>query len=109
MSIISFEERTFEGIAAKFEYLCSEWITFVADTVRRKLTNGWITTMYAESCVSVRGHCRRFVITGRLHSARLGTRPTIVPKMLKALLGLWRIDARKPNGEVEPFDRVELK
>ena len=38
---------------------------------------------------------------------RLGTRPTIVPKMLNALLGLWRIDARRPNGEVEPFDRVK--
>ena len=45
MNIISFEEKTFEGIAAKL-------------------------------------------------------------KMLSALSGSWRIDARMPNGEVEPFDRV---
>lgn len=106
MNIISFEEKTFEGIAAKFEYFVQRVDNLVADTVRRRLTNGWITTMYAESCVSVRGHCRRFVITGRLHLARLGTRPTIALKMLNALSGSWRIDARMPNGEVEPFDRV---
>ena len=106
MNIISFEERTFEELLPSLSTSCSEWITFVADTVRRKLTSGWITTMYAESCVSVRGHCRHFVITERLHSARLGTRPTIVQKMLNALSKLWRIDARKPNGEVEPFDQL---
>ena len=107
MNIISFEEKTFEGMLPSLSTSCSEWITFVADTVKENLTSGWTTTMCAESCVSVRGHCRRFVITERLHSARLATRPTIVPKMLNALSGLWRIDARMPNGEVEPFDRVQ--
>ena len=105
MNIISFEEKTFEGIAAKFEY----FVQRVDNLCRRhgeKKIDEWITTMYAESCVSVRGHCRRFVITGRLHLARLGTRPTIALKMLNALSGSWRIDARMPNGEVEPFDRV---
>ena len=107
MNIISFEEKTFEGIAAKFEYFVQRVDNLCRRHGEKKMTSGWITTMYAKNCVSVRGHCKHFVITERLHSARLGTRPTIVPKMLNALLELWRIDARRPNGEVEPFDRVK--
>lgn len=107
MNIISFEERTLRELLPSLSTSCSEWTTFVADTVKRKLTSGWTTTMCAENCVSVRGHCRRFVITERLHLVRLVTRPTIVPKMLNALSKLWRIDAKKPSGEAEPFDRVE--
>ena len=107
MNIISFEEKTLRELLPSLSASCSEWITFVADTVRRKLTSGWITTMYAESCVSVRGHCKRFVITERLHLVRLVIKPIIVPKMLNALSKMWRIDARKPNGEVKPFDRVQ--
>ena len=101
MNIISFEERTFEGIAAKFEY----FVQRVDNLCRRhgeKKIDKWMDNH--EVCVSVRGHCRHFVITERLHSARLETRPTIVPKMLNVLLKLWRIDAKKTNGEVEPFD-----
>ena len=103
MNIISFEERTFEGIAAKFEY----FVQRVDNLCRRhgeKKIDEW---MDAESCVSVRGHCKRFVITERLHLVRLVIKPIIVPKMLNALSKLWRIDARKPNGEVKPFDRVQ--
>ena len=107
MNISVLKRKPLRELLPSLSTSCSELITFVADMVRRKLTSGWITTMSAESCVSVRGHCKRFVITERLHSARLVTRPTIVPKMLNALSKLWRIDARKPNGEVEPFDQVE--
>ena len=107
MNIISFEEKTFEGIAAKFEYFVQRVDNLCRRHGEKKMTSGWITTMYVKSCVSVRGHCKRFVITGRLHSARLVTRPTTVPKILNALSGLWRIDAGKPNGEVEPFDQVK--
>ena len=106
MNIISFEERTFEGIAAKFEYFVQRVDNLCRRHGEKKIDEWMDNHDVCESCVSVRGHCKRFVITERLHSARLVTRPTIVPKMLNALSKLWRIDARKPNGEVEPFDRL---
>ena len=93
MNIISFEEKTFEGIAAKFEY----FVQRVDNLCRRhgeKKIDEWMDNH--DVC--------RFAITERLHSARLVTRPTIVPKMLNASSGLWRIGARKPYGEVEPFN-----
>ena len=105
MNIISFEEKTFEGIAAKFEY----FVQRVDNLCRRhgeKKIDEWMDNHDVCRKLRIRGHCRRFVITGRLHLARLGTRPTIALKMLNALSGSWRIDARMPNGEVEPFDRV---
>ena len=107
MNIIRFEERTFEGIAAKFEYFVQRVDNLCRRHGEKKIDEWMDNHDDAESCVSVRGHCKRFVITGRLHLGRLETRPTTVPKMLNALSGLWRIDARKPNGEVEPFDRVQ--
>ena len=57
MEVISIEKKTFEGIAAKFEYFVQRMDNLCRDTARRKLTNGWTTTMSAESCVSVRGYC----------------------------------------------------
>ena len=84
MNIISFEERTFEGIAAKFEYFVQRVDNLCRRHGEKKIDEWMDTTMYAESCVSVRGHCKRFVITERLHLVRLVIKPIIVPKMLNA-------------------------
>ena len=47
----------------------------------------------------------RYFINGRYVHKSTGIK--IEPKMLNALSKLWRIDAMKPSGEAEPFDRVE--
>ena len=88
MNIISFEEKTFEGIAAKFEY----FVQRVDNLCRRhgeKKIDEWMNNH--DVCRKLRISPRTLQTirdNGTLHSARLGTRPTIVPKMLNALLGL---------------------
>ena len=107
MNIISFEERTFEGIAAKFE----DFVQRVDNLCRRhgeRKIDEWMDNH--DVCRKLRISPRTLQTlrdNGTLAFSRLVTRPTTVPKMLNALSGLWRTDARKPNGEVEPFDRVK--
>lgn len=106
MNIISFEEKTFEGIAAKFEYFVQRVDNLCRRHGERKIDE-WMDNH--DVCRKLRISPRTLQTlrdNGTLASARLETKPTIVPKMLNASSGLWRIDARKPNGEVEPFDQL---
>ena len=81
MNIISFEERTFEGIAAKFEH----FVQRVDNLCRRhgeKKIDEWMDNHDV---------CRKLRISPRTLQtlrARLVTRLTTVPKMLNALSGL---------------------
>mgnify|MGYP003292183941 CR=1 FL=1 len=53
--------------------------------------------MYAENCVSVRGHCKRFEITEHLHSARLVTRLTTdITNVQMSYMMITRIAIRSP-------------
>ena len=88
MNIISFEERTFEGIAAKFEYFVQRVDNLCRRHGERKIDE-WMDNH--DVCRKLRISPRSLQTlrdNGTLAFSKIGTRPTIVPKMLNALSGL---------------------
>jgi hypothetical protein len=104
MNIISFEEKTFEGIAAKFEYFVQRMDNLCRRHGEKKIDE-WMDNHAV---------CRKLRISprilqtlrdnGTLAFSKIRNKTYYRPEDVERIIRIVEDRRRKPNGEVEPFD-----
>ena len=111
MDLIVFERKAFEEFATKIEQFILRVSNSPVVKGGRKMTNNWLD--HQDVCQKLKISKRTLQTlrdNGTLAYTKIGNRTYYLPEDVDSIVKRWRIDARRPNGEAERFNRcITLK